>query len=160
MRSIELRICVDCNCRFSGCVDRCKKCRKRIADAKRRTRPGVKERKAELERQRRQDPEVVARKLQLARERYALCGKKPLTDEERKERDKGYVRRYRQKLKQLKADGVGYRPHGASSYWRCPGCGGKMLGSVKRCLPCALTKQQDSNEQNDRGKYQAVYAEI
>jgi hypothetical protein len=96
----------------------------------------------------------AAAKLELTPEQIA--------ERKRKARDIVYSTNYRKKNEAAFKSGPDERPPGTqfNGTWRCPGCGGKMLGSVKRCLPCELTKQDDSNEQNEPGKYQTVYAEI
>jgi len=67
---------------------------------------------------------------------------KPLV-EDFKERERRWKREYEQRKRDQLRNGPDERPPGTKrdGFWRCPGCGGKMLGSVKRCLACVVTER-------------------
>ena len=178
MRSNQERICSSCSGPHFGKVDKCRKCQQKESMRKLYQDPEARARKREQQRLYRENQQVrekkresdkryaIARKIanakRLAELQKQTAVKQPLSQEEIKERERQWHRDYMKRKRERLRSGPDERPPGTKrdGYWRCPGCGGKMLGSTKRCLPCALTKQDDSNEQNDRGKYQAVYAEI
>jgi predicted RNA-binding Zn-ribbon protein involved in translation (DUF1610 family) len=156
------KVCVDCNDLFLGRKDKCRKCQRRAVEKKRYANPEIKARMLAAQRIRRQDPAVKARN-KATNDRWRLAkknaaAKQELTPEQIAERKREWARNYYQNKKAAKVVVQDERPPGtrADGTWRCPGCGGKMLGRVKRCLPCELTKQDDSNEQKQSGKYQTV----
>jgi hypothetical protein len=143
----EHKVCVDCSDPFFGKQDKCRRCQRRAVEKKRYANPEIKARLLEKQRRHRQNPEVKARN-KATKDRWRLAKKKAaakpeLTPEQIAERKRVWARNHYQNKKASRLRIKDERPHGtrADGYWRCPGCGGKMLGSVKRCLPCELTER-------------------
>jgi hypothetical protein len=169
----EHKVCVECSDPFFGTREKCRRCQKRETNNKMRLDPFASMRIAAQKKRYRQTPEAKAKqrgyeKTYAAKHRGLKVSpvievqrhETPAEEAERKRkaRDVIYSTNYRKKNEAAFKSGPDERPPGTqfNGTWRCPGCGGKMLGRVKRCLPCSLTKQDDSNEQNESGKYQTV----
>jgi len=144
--SNQHRICTDCGDPHFGKVNKCRKCQKKAIERKRSQRPEVKERQRRLQAIRKQDPAVrerdritaaarrVARKIE---EANALLTPEQL---ERKEREREVKRDYAKRQREGCRNVQDERPPGTSSNgnWRCKKCGGKILGSEKRCVACYI----------------------
>jgi hypothetical protein len=141
------RTCVDCSDPFFGKQDKCRRCQRRAVEKKRYANPEIRAKLLEKQRRHRQNPEVKARnkatddRRRLEKKKAAV--KLELTPEQIVDRKRVWARNHYQNAKAARVIVQDERPPGTqfNGTWRCPGCGGKMLGRVKRCLPCELTER-------------------
>ena len=152
------KVCVECSDPFFGTREKCRRCQKRETNKKMRLDPFASMRIAAQKKRYRETPEAKAKQREYEKT-YAAKHRGPkalpvievqrhetLAEEaerKRKARDVVYSTNYRKKNEAAFKSGPDERPPGTqfNGTWRCPGCGAKILGRVKRCLPCELNER-------------------